>query len=365
MLIGLDASRAGKKVKTGTEWYSYHLISNLAKIDFKNNYILYTSSDSLDLPLNLPKNFQIKTLNWPFRYLWTHFRLSWEMLTKPVDILFIPAHSVPLIHRGRTIVTIHDLGFLHFPELYHPLVKIYHRFSAWWSVKNAIKVITISDFTRKDILKNYKINPDKIEVIPLGINLSDFIKTFTNEDLKRLNLTKPFFLYIGRLEKKKNIDFLIATWQEFILKNNNFDLVLIGADGYGSSNIRKKIANTKNIKILGYISESEKIALLKQCHAFVFPSIFEGFGLPVLEAMAAGCLVLCAETSSLPEVGGGAVWYFNTNNVMTLLELMLKTTTAESEVIKTKNLAIERAKLFSWTMTAEKTLLVLNKSKNQ
>lgn len=365
MLIGLDASRAGKKVKTGTEWYSYQLILNLAKIDFKNNYTLYTRSDSLDLPPNLPKNFQIKILKWQCRFFWTHFRLSWEMLTNSPDILFVPAHSVPLIHRGRTIVTIHDLGFLHFPEVYHFLVKYYHRFSAWWSVKKAKKIITISNFTKSDILKNYKINSDKIEVIPLGINLSDFIRKVTSEDINRFNLIKPYFLYIGRLEKKKNIEFLIDTWQEFVLKNNNFDLVLIGADGYGSDRIRKKIANTKNIKILGYITESEKIVLLKKCHAFVFPSIFEGFGLPVLEAMAAGSLILCADTSSLPEVGGEAVWYFNNNNVSSLLKLMLKTTTAVNEIIKTKNLAIERAKLFTWSMTAEKTLFLLNKSKNQ
>lgn len=363
MLIGIDASRAGKKIKTGTEWYSYHLIFNLAKIDSKNRYILYTKSDSLFLPENLPNNFQIKILKWPFKFIWTHLRLSWEMLTSPPDILFVPAHSVPLVHRNRTIVTIHDLGFLHQPEIYQPLSRFYHRLSTWWSVNKSIKIITISNFSKKDILANYNISESKVKVIPLGIDLPDFFKQ-KEINLGKFNLSKPFFLFIGRIEKKKNLDFLITTWQNFLKINQNFDLVLAGSDGYGSQEIKNKYQNLKSVKFLGYISEQEKISLLKSCHSFIFPSIFEGFGLPVLEAMATGCLVLSADNTSLSEVGGQAVWYFASNNSKALLNLLMKSVEIDQEEIKKIKLkAQERAKLFTWAITADKTLLLLNQIK--
>ncbi len=365
MLIGIDASRAGKKIKTGTEWYSYQLILQLTKIDYKNNYILYTKSDAINFPSHLPANFKIKILHWPFLFFWTHFRLSLEMLINPPDILFVPAHSVPLIHRNRTIVTIHDLGFLHFPQLYSLISRLYHRFSAWWSIKFAKKIITISNFTKQDILKNFNIDKNKIEVIPLGINPSDFYQTDNKFNLTDFKIKNKYFLYIGRIEKKKNIEFLLHTWQEFLKTNRNFSLVLAGKDGYGSQEIKNKFKNLENVIFLGYVSEQEKIFLLKNCFAFIFPSLFEGFGLPILEALAAGSLVLCANNTSLPEVGGDIVWYFDPKDQISLLKLLQKAINLNpQEFVKYQSQAHERVKLFTWEITAKKTLWFLNQSKS-
>ncbi len=361
MFIGIDASRAGKKIKTGTEWYSYNLIVNLAKIDTTNHYILYTTDHAQFLPQNLPANFRIKILNWPFKYLWTHFRLSWEMLINSPDILFVPAHTIPLINRGCTVVTVHDLGFLHLTEIYRFITRWYLRLSTWWSVHQAQKIIAISNFTKQDILKNYNIPEDKIEVIPLGVDFN-FYQT-QQVDKSSLNQTitsRPYFLYIGRIEKKKNLETLAKAWQKFTHLTADYNLLLVGADGYGSQKIKNIFTDLKNVKFIGYVNEEEKKYLLKHALAFVFPSYFEGFGLPLLEAMAANCLTISADSTSLPEIGGEAVWYFQTNNDQELSVLLNQVINDQTKVKQTKLLAQSQVKNFDWLITADKTLKLFN-----
>ncbi|MFA5879282.1 MAG: glycosyltransferase family 1 protein [Candidatus Margulisiibacteriota bacterium] len=362
MLIGIDASRANKLNKTGTEWYAFHLINELKKIDLSNQYILYTREVLNSDWENLPANFSVKILHWKFKYIWTHLRLSWEMIVNPLDILFVPAHSVPLIHRRRTIVTIHDLGFLHNSEIYHPLARLYHRLSAWWSVKKATKIITISEFTKQDILQRYNCPVDKIQVIPLGIDYNFFHnKVDTTEILKHFKIFNKYFLYIGRIEKKKNIKLLITAWQLFVKKYPEYKLILAGRDGYGSEELNKEIASLPSICKLGYITEKEKVALLQSAEAFLFPSLFEGFGLPLLEAMAAGCPVISSNATSLPEVGGEACLYFNPTKADELNVLMSNLVNKNESKDYLITAGFTRAQNFSWSRLANNTLQFLIK----
>lgn len=363
MLIGIDASRANKGKKTGTEWYAYQIINNLKLIDRVNQYVLYTRESLPARPAELPDNFSTKVLHWPLVFIWTHLRLSWEMVINPPDILFVPAHSVPLIHRGRTVVTIHDLGFLHNPQIYHPLARIYHRFSAWWSVRYAFKIITISEFTKQDIIKNYKVNPDKISVIPLGLDKSKY-KIITDKNrLKQVqdkyNLTRPYFFYIGRLEKKKNIEFLINAFNQLAVDYPDYDLVLAGSLSYGGDKIMRLIKASSKVKHLGYIEEEDVPPLLNAAQAFVFPSLFEGFGLPIIQAMACGCPVISSNATSLPEVGGKAAWYINPNNRDELIALMKKMAINNEARQQLIDAGLNRAKQFDWQQVAVKTLAVL------
>ena len=206
MLIGIDASRTAKQFKTGTETYSTELIKQLSKIDRKNDYLLYTPRPIGERVGELGPRFRYRII--PFGKFWTQVRLSWEFLTrKRPDILFVPAHTLPLVIPRKTVVTLHDLGFKHFPERYNPTDLFYHNWAMGHSVKHATHIITISEFSKKDILANFTIDPAKITVIYEGYNQDEF-KPLKDKKI----LAKPYLLFIGRLEEKKNIVGMIRAY---------------------------------------------------------------------------------------------------------------------------------------------------------
>lgn len=169
MTIGIDASRANKKEKTGTEWYSYYLIQHLKKIiPPQYRVILYAKEPLTDGLEILPANWQSKVLNWPPKFLWTQWRLSLEMLFHPVDLLFVPAHTISLIHPKKTVTVCHDIGFVRFPQYYSVKERMYHRFTMWLALKCAKIIITPSQFTKNEIMDVYKVSEKKIKVIYHG-----------------------------------------------------------------------------------------------------------------------------------------------------------------------------------------------------
>ena len=367
MIIGIDASRANRKQKTGIEWYSYHLIQELKKISLVpgDKFILYTPF-KLHGPLaEMPVNWEEKVLKWPPKYLWTQIRLAWEMLFHPPDLLFVPAHCLPLFSWVKKVVTVHDLGFKHFPRTYSLFQRIYYFLSHYWSLKLAQQVIVPSEFTKNDILKNFCSPRGKITVIPLGYDskkrLSD-TQINSNLILNKYKIKKPFFFYLGRIEKKKNILGLINAYQKLSKDKSQIeipDLVLGGKPGYGYREIKKEILISEGIKEIGYIASEDLSALYSSAVALVFPSFYEGFGLPLLEAMANDCPVLSSNAGSLPEVGGAAVLYFNPSDTEDIKNVMLK-------IIKDKELrenlikkGNERVKFFSWEKCAQSTKEVL------
>ena len=176
MLIGIDASRAVKKEKTGTEYYSQEIIRRIINLSTEDKFILYApylpgDNNSLN---NLPKNAKWKIM--PFPRLWSQIRLSWELMfskEKPY-VMFEPAHTIPFFARGRMVVTIHDLGFMSRPDLYPFWERLYLKLSMYYSAKRANKIIAISEYTKNDLIKFFRIKPENIEVIDLGINTKKF-----------------------------------------------------------------------------------------------------------------------------------------------------------------------------------------------
>ncbi len=366
MLIGIDASRASRKFKTGVEWYSYHLIQEFKKIPTPagDKFILY-SSDKLRGDLeNLPDGWQSRILFWPLKYLWTQIRLSWEMLVNPPNILFVPAHCLPIISRARAVLTIHDLGFKRFSQAYSLWQRIYYSFVHWFAVKRADKIIVPSEFTKKELIEIYKAEDNKIVVIPLGYDsrnyriIKDREKDKLKEVLAKYKIGKSYFLYVGRLERKKNIKGLIEAYQSLI---TNYQLsvipqmVLVGNPGYGYSEVRTKIINDKNIITIGYIKPRELTYLYNGARAFVFPSLYEGFGIPLLEAMASGCPVITAKTASIPEVANQAALYFKPADFPEMAEMMKKIIDDESLRSELIEAGRTRVKEFSWQKCAQKT----------
>jgi len=374
MIIGIDASRATKLNKTGVEWYAYHVIENLVKIDSQNNFVLYIKDqpDEWLKKIGERANVKIKRLRWPFKFLWTQKRLSWEMLLNPPDVLFIPASAIPFIHPKNTIVTIHDVGFMAYPQSYDRWQRWYQTWSTRLAIKHAKKIITISEFSKQEIIK-YFITPlvpplgkgggnsaDKIVVTYLGYDKKKFNTDAARNDdvLKKYSITRPYLLFVGRLERKKNIAGLVRAF------GGGVTLVLAGRPGYGWSEAEKIIADKnlqKNIIITGYVSEEDLPALYRGATALVFPSFYEGFGLPVLEAFACGTPVICSNAASLPEIAGEAALLVAPDDANAIAEAMERIVINETLRGELTYKGRERLQRFNWQRCGEKTMAILLK----
>lgn len=356
MLIGIDASRANKPQKTGTETYAYCLIQALSLIDPKNNYILYSNTPLRDDLVKLPGNFKSKIM--PFPKLWSQLRLSLEMLKNPPQVLFEPSHTIPLIHPQKTIVTLHDLGFKHFPHLYTPFERRYHDWCMRFSIRHAWKIITISKYTKDDLIKTYGAPSQKIEVVYHGCD-PNF------KPVKSKIVSQPYIYFVGRLEEKKNIVRLIRAY-ELLRRERDIkhQLVLAGKPGYGFDKILNEIrilptSIQKDIKILGYVNQERAIKLMQNADIFFFPSLFEGFGLPIIEAMACGIPVVASKITSIPEIAGSAAMLVNPKEpfemAVGLSRLIHSKTLCQSYISK----GLVRASIYSWSKSAEKTLKII------
>ncbi|MDD5043406.1 MAG: glycosyltransferase family 1 protein [Patescibacteria group bacterium] len=369
MLIGIDASRANKKEKTGTEWYSYYLIQEFKKLNSEGDqFILYSKEALCDGLENLPPNWRSKILTSSLRRFWTQWRLSWEMIKDKPDILFVPAHTIPLIHPKRTVTTLHDIGFERFPEIYNFQELAYHRFSARFAIKHAKRVITVSNFSKQEMIDIYGADPEKISVVYNGYN-SDLYKKLPKEEassiLEKYNISQPYFLFLGRLEEKKNVAGLIRAFN-LLMRDERFGdykLVLVGRSGYfGYQKIKDEIFHSPvkdKILELGWVEEQDLPAFYNGATAFIFPSFYEGFGIPITEAMACGTPVVCSNRAALPEIAGGAGILIEPENFEEFGRKM-------GEVVNDENLrrtliekGLERAKLFSWKKCAEETMKIL------
>jgi len=362
MIVGIDGSRAFLPERTGIEEYSYQVIRHLRDSLSSEPVFLYIRPEQA-VDFDLPKNWQVKRL-WAPR-LWTQARLSLEMFFHPVDMLFIPAHTAPLIHPARTIVTIHGLEYEFCPEAYSFLERWYMRLSIRFSCTAASMLIAVSENTRRDLISLYGVPEEKIVVISEGYeqNFQFPISNFpagagprqgggqSNPNFQ-FSISKPYLLFIGRLEERKNVVRIIEAFE--ILKEKYripHQLILAGKPGYGYEKIRLQIADCRfknDIQELGYISEEKKWELLRGAEIFVFPSLYEGFGIPVLEAQSVGTPVVTANTSSLPEVGGeGAVYAdpLSAESIAEEIQRVLSDDVFRSGIIEKGS---ENVKRFSW-----------------
>lgn len=395
MIIGIDASRANEIKRTGTEWYAYYLIQEFKKIADPNDRFVLYSKDPLRGELGvLPKNFSSKVLKWAPGFLWTQLRLSWEMIVNKPDILFVPAHTIPVIHPKKTVTTLHDVGFERFHKLYSKntigyktpfgkwfiniIIRLfsfgkygsneydYHRFSARFALKHAKLILTISNFTKSEILELFgKKYSNKISVIPLAYDNTRLKAEFSKKEIdqvkQKYKIGDEFLLFIGRLEEKKNIAGLIETFNILHRKfNYNGQLVLIGKSGYRFEVAQEKISDyglTDYVVQPGWITEEERIMLLKSASVFVFPSFYEGFGIPPLEAMAVGTPVVASNSASIPEVVGEAALLVDPNDhdkiASSIMMVINNDSLIRDTLIKNGYLRIMN---YSWKTTATETL---------
>jgi len=365
MIIGIDASRAGTKQKTGTEYYSYEIIKSLLEIDKTNHYILYSKNRLEGELANLPKNAVNKILKFP--RLWSQIRLSSEMIKNPPDVLFVSAHTIPIRHPKNTVVTIHDVGFRQFPDLYTPLERYYHNFSMKFSVRYAKKIIAISNATKRDLIKIYNADESKMTVIYHGYDKNKYFveKNFDEQKYKDQLKYAPYLFFIGRLEAKKNIVNLVKAYAMLRKEpKNHHKLVLAGRPGYRYEDIKTQIDNLpENIRTdvieLGYVPDEDAAKYLRGADILVFPSKFEGFGMPLVEAMASGVPVVASNTTSIPEVVEDAGILCNPDKPFDFAAACSKIINSKLARDNLVAKGLKRAKDFSWTDAAKKTLKVI------
>lgn len=380
MLVGIDASRANNQEKTGVEWYAFFLIQEFKKIINHKSEIISEPIEVVlysDRPLegelaDLPANWRSKVLNWPPKRLWTQVRLSWEMLIHPPDVLFIPAHVFPIIHPKKTVMTVHDVAAVKFPESYNWFERWYSLWSAKYAVRKLWKVIVPSEFTKCELLKletgNWKLG-DKVFAIKHGYNRNCKViddEKKIGEVLEKYGVKKPFIMTIGRLEEKKNTVNMIRAFKKIKQNNNNpqfqvssFQFLLVGKPGHGYEKVAAEIENTKDVITPGWVEEADVPYLMNAVEVFVFPSLYEGFGLPVLEAMACGTPVVASKGNSLNEVGWDGPVYVDPQSVEDIaggiLELLENRELRKIKIEK----GLERVKEFSWGKCAAETFDVL------
>ncbi len=362
MLVGVDASRALADRPTGTETYSRRLIQALLRLGSSHCFRLYFRSAP---PPDLFPKAELRTI--PFPRLWTHVRLAWEMARHPPDLLFVPAHVLPPIHPRRSLVTIHDLGYLTFPRAHPWQQRLYLDVSTRWNARAAAHILTDSRATKSDLITRYSVEPDKVTVAYPGTDesLRPVRDAATIEAAKaRYGIAGAYFLYLGTLQPRKNLRRLVEAFAQVVSYHLScpVQLVLAGQRGWLCAELFEQIEQRgldQQVCFPGYIAQEDKAALLSGAIGFVFPSLHEGFGLPVLEAQSCGCPVITSTTSSLPEIAGDAALLVDPRDSAAIAHAMERLTNEQELRSKLVERGFANVDRFSWQACAETVLEVI------
>jgi glycosyltransferase involved in cell wall biosynthesis len=379
MLIGIDASRAARAQRTGTEAYSLHLIQALVETGCSHRFRLYTPTQISNFqppPARAAQpacpcgtgpggratsNLEVRVI--PFPRLWTHLRLAWELKRRTPDVLFVPAHVLPLVCPVPALVTVHDLGYLHYPEAHRRFDRWYLGWTTRRHVRLAARIIADSQATRADLVRYYHADPARITVVYPGRDesLARVDDPATVAAVKaRYGISGDYLLYVGTLQPRKNLVRLVEAFAQ--IQNHNLQLVLAGQKGWLYADLLARVETlglSGHVIFTGYVADDDKAALLSSATALIYPSLYEGFGLPVLEAMACRTPVLTSDVSSLPEVAGDAALLVNpldTDAIAAGMARLVADAGLRHSLVERGSLQIRQ---FSWAKAARQVLEAL------
>ncbi|MCX6739975.1 MAG: glycosyltransferase family 1 protein [Candidatus Parcubacteria bacterium] len=375
MQIAIDIRCLMSPTYSGVAQYTHNLLCNLLKIDRHNQYKLFYNSGQ-DVKKNLPNfdqpNVEIYGFNYPNKLINSSFLFlnypKIEKLLHGCDLFFIPnLNFCALESATRKIITIHDLSYELYPHFFSDKQRLWHQLIRPKKlISQCYKIIADSENTKKDLQRIYQLPAEKINVIYPGLN-HDFYKLIEPNHPKfkiikeKYNLPEKFILYLGTIEPRKNIIGIIEAFNSYQAKNNRTDLnlVIAGAQGWKNNNVYKAAQNSpynSQIIFTGYIAESDKPYLYSLAELFVFPSFYEGFGFPVLEAQACGVPVIAALNSSFPEILADSAALINPDSISQLaveIETILNDSIYKQSII---NKGIANCQRFSWQKCAQETL---------
>lgn len=366
MLIGIDASRATRARRTGTETYSLHLIRALIEAGADHQLRLYTPElVGGERIIGSREYGEVRVI--PFPRLWTHLRLAWEVSRYPPDVLFIPAHVMPLVCPVPTAVTVHDLGYLHHPEAHRPFDRWYLDWTTRRHARLAACVIADSQATRADLIRHYRADPDRIVVVYPGrdeslARVDDPAAIAAVEARYGAGEHGDYLLYLGTLQPRKNLARLVEAFARVQPLTTSLRLVLAGEKGWLYEELFARVESlglSNHILFPGYVADDDKAALISGAMALVYPSLYEGFGLPALEAMACGTPVLTSNVSSLPEVVGDAALLVNPLDTDAIADGMAHLITDAELRQSLVEKGYAQARKFSWANAARQVLQAL------
>ena len=392
MRIGIDARFYGP-VGKGLGRYTQEVVDNIIKIssadkDTDFEFVIFLSPENFDEFIcegDKVKKICLKS-RW---YSWQEqLIMPFNIWREKLDLIHYPHFNVPVLTPCKFVVTIHDLILTHFPTLrattlsplLYNLKNLAYRLVIFSAVKRAKKIITVSEFTKQDLLSQFKVRAEKIVVTYEGVaNLAKgrdslFVAKLDNKEiLNKYNISNNFLLYVGNAYPHKNLNFLLKSFSKLLIKKPNLRLVLVGKEDYFYSQVHNSaralnLWQKENINspviFPGYVPDAQLEILYQEALVYIFPSLYEGFGLPPLEAMAKACPVISSDRASLPEILGSAALYFNPEKEDELIEKIIKVLDEkelrENLIIK----GLEQVKKYSWWQCANDTLSVYQKVLN-
>ncbi|MDP6793350.1 MAG: glycosyltransferase family 1 protein [Anaerolineales bacterium] len=357
-VLGIDASRSTARQRTGTETYSLQLIRALLQLPSYHHWRLYFRD--APPPNVFPAAPHIEQRIIPFPRLWTHMRLGAELSLRPPAGLFVPAHARPLLCPVPTVVTVHDLGYLHFPGMHPRGQRDYLHWSTRHSARHATQLIADSEATRNDLIDHYNTDPTLINVIYPGFDPAPFAAA--PDVPAHPNLPETYLLHVGTLHPRKGLTFLLEAMAALRDHPARPMLVCAGRRGWMYAPILRQVEELrleKRIRFLDYVPHEQLPALYRQASMLLLPSLYEGFGFTPLESMAAGTPVICSRSGSLPEVVGDAALTVPAGDAAALAAAIRRI--LEESGLRHKLIArgLHRCRQFPLQRSAEKTLAVL------
>lgn len=368
MRIGIDAMFLVSGKGGGIERYLRGLFKGIEKVDKTNEYFIFTNKDCGGA-FKLPGNFKevpspASAAFRPSKILWEQFILPFQAKRRKIDVMFSPANIAPFLHPFPTVTVMHDMIPFIRPEGFGAIELAALKTLFYLSAKSSNAIITDSKSSKDDIVRIFKAPEEKVRVVYAACDSEAFVPAGARrEDLKKYGIEKKYILYVAARRKYKNIDGLVRAYK--ILKQRHrveHMLVITGLGGRADevlSGLVKELGLERDVLFSGFIPDEELPLLYSGADVFVYPSFFEGFGLPVLEAMACGVPVAASNATSVPEVVGDAGLLFNPNDTEDIANSVYRLLT--DKILKAKMIekGFARVKEFSWEKTARETIKIL------
>ncbi len=379
MKIGIDCRtilnpKGGEGAGVGH--YTYYLVQSLLQLDHKNSYILFFDRRLPDISSFTRPNVKVKYFPFsqynrflPFAY--SHMLITAFLMKEGLDVFHSPISSVPLTYPKKTVVTVHDLAIYKNPAWF-PSQIFSTKLLVPRSLKTADRIIAVSESTKHDLQEIFNVPSRKIKVIYEGVDVKKIqLKSKKIDSVSSFKIGKQYILFVGTIEPRKNLVTLVRAYKKLNQLGGGFagyELVIAGAKGYKHEELFAEIKSlglSKNVKYLGYVTHNQKIELLKRASCFVFPSSYEGFGLPILEAMALGTPVVTSNISSLPEVAGKAAVLFDPEKEQTIVNALRKVLGDKQTHERLSQIGSRQAEKFSWEICASETIKVYESLKSK
>lgn len=363
MRIAIDASPLAKERKTGIEVYAEEVVKELLRQAPEHEFILY-SKEALPTTIgDSHPNVTNTVISWP--RLWSLGGLSKAIWRDSPDVLFVPAGIIPPIHpRHNSFVVVHGLEYEYFPQSYS-VFQFWHLVTfTRWSAWRSRSVFVPSQNTKKDLVGEYRVSEEKVNVVYPGLPQQERNEVPHGDISENVHtiLQKPFLFWIGRKEQRKNLPTLIRAFTQLKTYDDipsDMVLVLAGPPGEGYAEVKREIghsASSRDIYDMTYVSDAERAELYRHARGFVFPSWYEGFGFPILEAQRAGTPVVSSNAASLPEVGGDSCLYASPDKVEAFIQqirMILGNSDLEEDLIQAGYANVTR---FRFAETARRML---------